>query len=146
MSSVNLGQMGDGSGAQVATMQFIQQFYTLLDGESPEAAQEWSDMFADDAEFVTPVQTLGGRQAIRAQREEFWTQFPGLKHQPVRVYVSPFSPLDVVVINSYEFTGKDGQHVLSHTAAEFRLVESKDNRLVVQRLEIFLDPTVLGWK
>jgi hypothetical protein len=64
MSSVNLGQMGDDGAAQGATMQFIQQFYALLDGESPEAAQEWSDMFADDAEFVTPVQTLGGRQGI----------------------------------------------------------------------------------
>ncbi|KAL4814641.1 hypothetical protein BDW67DRAFT_186440 [Aspergillus spinulosporus] len=146
MSSFILSQTGDGGAAQGATMQFIQQFYTLLDGESPEAAQEWSDMFADDAEFVTPVQTLDGRQAIRAQREEFWIQFPGMKHQPVRVYVSPSSSLDVVVINSYEFTGKDGQHVFSHTAAEFRLVESKKNRLIVQRLEIFLDPTILGWK
>ncbi|KAL4745657.1 hypothetical protein BDW72DRAFT_198451 [Aspergillus terricola var. indicus] len=144
MSSINLGQTGDGGAAQGATMHFIHQFYTLLDGESSEAAQKWSDMFADDAEFVTPVQTLDGRQAIRAQREEFWNQFPGLKHKPVRVYVSPCSPLDVVVINSFEFTGKDGQHVFSHTAAEFRLVESKENRQVVQRLEIFLDPTVLG--
>ncbi|KAL4733917.1 hypothetical protein BDV11DRAFT_175242 [Aspergillus similis] len=146
MSSNNLGQPGDGGAAQGVTMQFIHEFYSLLDGESTEAAQVWGDMFADDAEFVTPVQTLQGRQAIRAQRKEFWTQFPGLKHQPVRVYVLPSSPLDVVVINSYEFTGKDGQHVFSHTAAEFRLVESKESRLVVQRLEIFMDPTILGWK
>ncbi|KAL4995225.1 hypothetical protein BDV10DRAFT_188251 [Aspergillus recurvatus] len=146
MSSINSGQPRDAGAAQDTIMQLIQQFYTLLDGESPEAAKEWGDMFADNAEFVTPVQTLGGRQAIRAQREEFWTQFPGLKHQPVRVYTSPVSPLDVVVINTYEFTGKDGKHVLSTTAAEFRLVESKGKHLLVQRLELFMDPTVLGWK
>ncbi|KAL4972855.1 hypothetical protein BDW66DRAFT_143324 [Aspergillus desertorum] len=146
MSSISADQTKAAGAAHNTIMQFIQQFYTLLDGESSEAAKDWGDMFADDAEFVTPVQTLDGRQAIRAQREEFWRQFPGLKHRPVRVYVLPFSPLDVVVINTYEFTGKDGKRALSNTAAEFRLVESKNKHLLVQRLEIFMDPTVLGWK
>ncbi|KAL5042032.1 hypothetical protein BDW71DRAFT_190710 [Aspergillus fruticulosus] len=146
MSSINPGQPGDFCAAKSTLMQFVQQFYSLLDGESPQAAKEWGDMFADDAEFVMPVQTVNGRQAIRAQREEFWAQFPGLKHQPVRVYISPFSPSDVVVINTFEFTGKDGKHVSSSTAAEFRLVEGKEKHLLVQRLEIFMDPTILGWK
>ncbi|KAL6229565.1 hypothetical protein BDW75DRAFT_249563 [Aspergillus navahoensis] len=146
MSSINPGQTRGFGASQDTRLQLVQQFYTLLDGESPQAAKEWGDMFADDAEFVTPVQTLRGRQAIRFQREEIWAEFPGLRHQPVRIYFSPFSPLDVLVINTYEFTGKDGKYVSSNTAAEFRLVESKEKHLLVQRLEIFLDPTVLGWK
>ncbi|KAL4901212.1 hypothetical protein BDW74DRAFT_160498 [Aspergillus multicolor] len=143
MSSAFADQTGDTT--QDRVLQVINNFYTLLDGESPQAAQEWSDMFDQDGEFVTPVSTLTGRKAIRAQREEFWTQFPGLKHQPIRVYTSPFSPLDVVVINTYKFD-KGEEHVLAYTAAEFKLVESGDNKYVIQRLEIFMDPTVLGWK
>ncbi|KAL4928159.1 nuclear transport factor 2 family protein [Aspergillus undulatus] len=126
-------------------MQFVHTFYRLLDGESPEALKEWGDMFDEDAEFVTPVTTLNGRPEIKSQRSEFWTQFPGLTHKPVRMYVSPFSPLDVVVINSYEFTDKDGNHRVSWTACELKLVEREEGR-VIQRLEIFMDPTVLGWK
>ncbi|RDW67485.1 uncharacterized protein DSM5745_09351 [Aspergillus mulundensis] len=82
MSSVLPDQIGDAT--QDKILQFLKNFYTLLDGETLQAAQEWSDMFDEDGEFVTPAQTLTGRQALRAQREQFWTQFPGLKHQPIR--------------------------------------------------------------
>ncbi|KAL4790873.1 hypothetical protein BDV19DRAFT_371452 [Aspergillus venezuelensis] len=126
-------------------MDFVDRFYRLLDGQTPEALDEYAELFDDDAEFVTPVTTVTGKEAIKAQRDEFWAQFPSLTHQPARVYVSPFSPLDIVVINNYEFTAKDGSHHLSWTAAEYKLVEHNGGH-IIQRLEIFMDPTVLGWK
>ncbi|KAL4939808.1 hypothetical protein BDV06DRAFT_224700 [Aspergillus oleicola] len=134
--------MADTSGV---AMQFVERFYRLLDGQTPEALNDFADLFDEDAEFVTPVTTVTGKEAIKEQRGDFWTQFPNLTHQPARVYVSPFSPLEIVVINNYEFTAKDDSHHLSWTAAEYKLIEHNGEH-VIQRLEIFMDPTVLGWK
>ncbi|KAL4955838.1 hypothetical protein BDW69DRAFT_159962 [Aspergillus filifer] len=126
-------------------MNFVERFYRLLDGQTPDALNEFTELFDEDAEFVTPVTTVTGKAAIKAQRADFWAQFPNLTHQPARIYISPFSPLDIVVINNYEYTAKDGSHHLSWTAAEFKLVGHNGGH-IIQRLEIFLDPTVLGWK
>ncbi|KAL4809828.1 hypothetical protein BDV18DRAFT_156210 [Aspergillus unguis] len=127
-----------------ATEDFINKFYTLLDGESPQAAKEFSEMFTEDAEFVTPVGTVKSRPNIKSQREDFWKSYPGLAHQPLRIYVSPKSPLEIVVINDFRYKAKDTAQV-SYTAAEYNLVES-DGSYLIQKLELFMDPTVLGWK
>ncbi|KAL4913965.1 hypothetical protein BDW62DRAFT_205017 [Aspergillus aurantiobrunneus] len=129
--------------APPAVKQFVERFYGLLDGESPQASEELTAMFDEEAEFITPVVTFKGRQDIKVQREQFWTAFPGLKHQPLRVYVSPSSPLDIIVVNNFEFT-KDGEKRLSYTAAEFRLVEVNGARLI-KSLQLFMNPAVLGW-
>ncbi|KAL4779273.1 hypothetical protein BJX76DRAFT_361947 [Aspergillus varians] len=121
--------------------QFVQRFYALLDGDS---SQDYSEIFDEDAEFVNPVGTYKGRQVLKSQRQEFWDAFPSFTHQPLRVYTSPVSPLDLIVINSFKFPTQDGRRS-SYTAAEFKLVE-KNGTYLIQRLEIFMDPTVFGWK
>ncbi|OJJ60336.1 hypothetical protein ASPSYDRAFT_42056 [Aspergillus sydowii CBS 593.65] len=141
MSTPN-GNIWAGSGSPKA-MQVIDRFYSLLDAETPEAAKEMSQMCTEDAVFITPGQTFKGRQEIYTQRLGFWEAFPGLRHQPLRVYVSPSSPLDVVVVNSATFPTKDGVGT-SYTAANWTLAES-NGAYLVRKLELFLNPAAFGW-
>ena len=41
---------------------FLERFYTLLDGESPQAAKEWSEMFEENGQFIAAGQTQKGRK------------------------------------------------------------------------------------
>ncbi|BCS21854.1 nuclear transport factor 2 family protein [Aspergillus puulaauensis] len=141
MSTTN-GNIWAGAGSPDA-VQVIERFYTLLDAETPEAAKEMSEMCTEDAVFITPGQSFKGRQEIYTQRIGFWEAFPGITHKPLRVYVSPSSPLDVVVINSFTFPTKDGARS-SYTAANWALAE-KNGAYLVQKLELFMNPTVFGW-
>jgi hypothetical protein len=48
-------------GALEAVREFFARFYTLLDGETPDAAIAWSDSFTKDGEFHFPGQAYTGR-------------------------------------------------------------------------------------
>ncbi|KAJ0418767.1 hypothetical protein BJY00DRAFT_314681 [Aspergillus carlsbadensis] len=129
-------------GATGAIREFFARLYTLLDGETPDAAIGWSDSFTEDGEFHFPGQAYTGRAAIRAQREAFWGAFPGLVHTPLRVYPSPTLPLQFVVVNRFDFTTSNGPR-FAHTAAEYTLVES-DGGYLVQKLVLYMDPAALS--
>ncbi|KAL2808322.1 hypothetical protein BJX63DRAFT_39101 [Aspergillus granulosus] len=128
-------------GATGSIKQFFEKFHSLLDGETSDAAIGWSNSFAEDGEFHFPGQTYTGREALRTQREAFWSAFPGLVHRPLRVYPSLTLPLQYVVVNRFDYTAKDGERV-GYTAAEYTLVE-RDEDYLIQKLVLYMDPAAL---
>ncbi|KAL2852076.1 hypothetical protein BJY01DRAFT_244690 [Aspergillus pseudoustus] len=124
-------------GATGSVKDFFQQFYTIIDGETPEAAIKWSNSFTEDGEFHFPGQIYTGREALRAQRESFWSVFPGLVHRPLRVYPSPTLALQFVVVNRFDYGDRVG-----YTAAEYTLAKQGMSYLI-QKLVLYMDPADL---
>lgn len=44
---------------------FLENFYLLLDGESSQAAKEWSGMFEENGEFIAAGETQKGRKGTQ---------------------------------------------------------------------------------
>lgn len=93
---------------------WVDRFFQLLDGYTPEAAQQWAELYTPDGVFEAFGQSFRGPEgmqpaslnilqssaqaqraktlaiptAISAHLLRFWAMFPGLLHTPKSIYIS----------------------------------------------------------
>ncbi|KAJ6133797.1 hypothetical protein N7523_000119 [Penicillium sp. IBT 18751x] len=125
-----------------ATKMAVEKFFQFLDGYSPEAAKEWSQLYRVDGEFQAFGKVFKGHEAIRQHILRFWSSFPGLNHVPKKVYSHGDDMMDLTILTSYEITFANGQFVSGESVALLKFVE-KDGRLVLTTNRLILDPNPL---
>ncbi|KAE8141838.1 hypothetical protein BDV38DRAFT_236528 [Aspergillus pseudotamarii] len=122
------------------------EFFQLLDGYSPEAAQQWAELYTSNGVFEAFGQTFKGLEAIKAHIHRFWALFPGLVHTPKSVYISrgthAGSEMDIVAITNYAISFPNGQFVTGESVALLNIVQ-EGNRLAIRSNRLYLDPNTL---
>ncbi|KAI2994125.1 hypothetical protein CBS147346_10685 [Aspergillus niger] len=128
------------------TKVWIDNFFQLLDGYSPEAAQEWADLYTPDGQFEAFGKTFKGSEAIKTHILRFWAMFPGLVHIPRSIYISrgthDESAMDIVAATTYAIRFPTGQVVTGESVALLNVVQQGD-RLAIRSNRLFLDPNPL---
>ncbi|GIJ88146.1 hypothetical protein Asppvi_007063 [Aspergillus pseudoviridinutans] len=148
----------------------IETFFQLLDGHTPEAGKQWSELYLPEGKFEAFGQTFTGHESgftlspsalscqsafqvpshsqklgvkvIRNHILRFWDSFPGLNHVPAKVYLHRAQGLDVAVITAYEITFPGGYHVAGESVAMLEFVE-QNGRLLLASNRLILDPNPL---
>ncbi|RAK80241.1 uncharacterized protein BO72DRAFT_346054, partial [Aspergillus fijiensis CBS 313.89] len=98
-------------------------FFYLLDGYSPEAAIQWSQVCRKNGEFQAFGKVFKGHEEIRQHILRFWASFPGLKHVPKKVYSNGGDMMDLTVLTSYKITFSNNQSVSGESTALLEYVE-----------------------
>ncbi|KAF9889864.1 hypothetical protein FE257_006954 [Aspergillus nanangensis] len=120
----------------------IETFFQLLDGFSPEAAQEWSQLYHPKGKFEAFGQVFEGHAAIQQHILRFWTSFPGLNHIPQKIYTHGENGLDLIIITTYEITFSNGNHVSGESVAMMTFVND-NSKLLVNLNKLIIDPNPL---
>ncbi|BCS30007.1 nuclear transport factor 2 family protein [Aspergillus puulaauensis] len=127
---------------------WVDRFFQLLDGYTPEAARQWAELYTPDGVFEAFGQSFRGPEAISAHLLRFWAMFPGLLHTPKSIYISrgththPGSAMDIISVTNYAVTFPNGQFVSGESVAVLSVVK-EGNRLAIMLNKLILDPNPL---
>lgn len=146
---------------------WVDRFFQLLDGYTPEAARQWAELYTPDGVFEAFGQSFRGPEgmqppslniiqssaqtqraktlaiptAISAHLLRFWAMFPGLLHTPKSIYISrgthPGSVMDIISVTNYAVTFPNGQFVSGESVAVLSVAE-EGNCLAIKLNKLIL--------